>query len=172
MRVGPEGEVPPHHPNCFGCGPDNPAGLGLQMRVDGEGIRANLTLDARHEGAPGLAHGGVVAAVFDDLFGGMLVVLEAPAVTANLNVDFRSPVPLGEPLVLRASNTGADGRKLMFGATLEADGRLLAEATAVFVRVDLAHFKGTRAPIPEAWRRWGTAPRPPMHGSAQARDRA
>jgi acyl-coenzyme A thioesterase PaaI-like protein len=136
------------------------------MSVDGECVCAVLVLDERHQGAPGLAHGGAVAAALDDLFGGVLVMLEAPAVTANLNVDFRAPVPLGSELALRARCTGASGRKLTFHATVEHDGRLLAEASALFVRVDLAHFETANAPVPDAWRGWapGVAQRDdPLH---------
>jgi acyl-coenzyme A thioesterase PaaI-like protein len=154
MKVNPDGSVPAHHATCFGCGPDNPAGIGLRMRVDGDHVRADLVFDERHQGAPGLAHGGAVAAALDDLFGGVLVMLEAPAVTANLHVDFRAPVPLGEVLALSASCTGSDGRKLTFRAVVQRGGRVLAEATALFVRVDLAHFEAARAPLPDAWNAW------------------
>lgn len=143
---------------CFGCGPENPAGLGLRMRAENDGVSATLRLDDRHAGAPGLAHGGVVAAAFDDLFGGLLVVLETPAVTANLNVDFRAPVPLAKDLTFRARCSGRDGRKLRFEATLEMGHVLLAQASALFVRVDVAHFESSGAPVPPAWREWGSAP--------------
>lgn len=156
MRVNPDGSIPPHRPMCFGCGPDNPAGIGLRMRVDGDCVRAALVFDERHSGAPGLAHGGAVAAALDDLFGGVLVALEAPAVTANLNVDFKAPVPLGKELALTARCTAMNGRKLTFHATVELDGALLAEATALFVRVDLAHFEAASATIPDAWRGWAS----------------
>jgi len=156
MKVDPDGSIPPHRATCFGCGPDNPAGIGLRMRVDGDDVRADLVFDERHGGAPGLAHGGAVAAALDDLFGGVLVVLESPAVTANLNVDFRAPVPLGKELALTARCTGMNGRKLTFHATVELDGALLAEATALFLRVDLAHFEAAHGPIPNAWRGWAS----------------
>lgn len=170
MKVNPDGSVPAHHAMCFGCGPDNRAWIGLRMRVDGDDVRAELVFDERHQGAPGLAHGGAVAAALDDLFGGVLVMLEAPAVTANLNVDFRAPVPLGEQLALSACCTGSNGRKLTFYATVEQNGRLLAEATALFVRVDLAHFEAASAPVPDAWNAW--ARRAPQPGHAfRDRDR-
>lgn len=154
MQIDTDGAISPHHPECFGCGPDNPAGIGLRMRVDGDLVRAELTFDARHQGAPGLAHGGAIAAALDDLFGGVLVMLAAPAVTANLNVDFRAPVPLEEPLALSACCDRADGRKLRMSATVELGGAVLTEATALFLRVDIAHFEAASTAIPESWRGW------------------
>jgi acyl-coenzyme A thioesterase PaaI-like protein len=155
MQVAADGSIPEHSPNCFGCGTANPAGIGLHMRVEGETVVADLRFDRRHEGAPGLVHGGAVAAALDDLFGGVLVVLAAPAVTANLNVDYRAPVPLERALRLTARCTGVRGRKLDMEARMELEeGHVLAEATALFLRVDLAHFEGADAPIPDAWRSW------------------
>lgn len=125
------------------------------MRAVDGGVRAELILDDRHEGAPGLAHGGAVAAALDDLFGGLLVVLEAPAVTANLSVDFRRPVALGARLELSAHLVSEDGRKLEFHGVVESDGIVLAQATALFVRVDISHFESTDGEVPAEWRQWG-----------------
>lgn len=158
MKVQPDGRIPAHHPQCFGCGPENAAGIGLQMRADGDLVRAEVVFDHRHQGAPGLAHGGAVAAAFDDLFGGLLVMLEMPDVTANLNVDFRAPVPLGIEVALHAHPISQEGRKLRFQAYAEHGGQRLAEATALFLRVDLSHFEGADAPIPDSWRAWASVP--------------
>jgi acyl-coenzyme A thioesterase PaaI-like protein len=138
------------------------------MHADGERVRADVVFDQRHQGAPGLAHGGAVAAAFDDLFGGLLVMLETPAVTANLNVDFRAPVPLGAGVALHAHCAGQDGRKLRFQAVAEHDGQRLAEATALFLRVDLSHFEATGAPIPDTWRAWAEVPATPVATPGQA----
>jgi len=152
----PGGTIPPHHPNCFGCGPDNPAGLGLRMRVDGDRVRATLTIDRRHEGAPGLAHGGAVAAALDDLLGGVLVMLGRPAVTANLSIDFRAPVLLGQPLELAGWCASANGRKLELHAEAHAGDQLVAEAQALFLEVDIEHFLQAGAPLPDNWDAWAT----------------
>jgi len=61
---GGHGYPPPHQPHCLGCGDRNPASMGLRPRADGERVvRSHVTLDQRHEGAPGFAHGGAVATV-------------------------------------------------------------------------------------------------------------
>lgn len=156
MKPSSLGVIPAHQENCFGCGPGNAAGLQMRMyAVDGE-VRAELTLDDRYEGAPGLAHGGIIASAMDDLFGGVLVLLETPAVTASLNVEYRRPVPLHAPLSLVARCSSIEGRKLHMHGTMSAAGVLVAEATAVFVRVEIAHFEAAGVPIPDSWRAWGT----------------
>lgn len=82
--TGGDGELPPHQPHCLGCGNQNPASLGLRLRRDGDRIRGELTLDRRHEGAPGFVHGGALSTALDDALGSVLMILERPAVTAGL----------------------------------------------------------------------------------------
>lgn len=154
MRPRSDGSIPPHQPNCFGCGPQNGAGLAMEMRVRGDRVHGRLTLDHRHEGAPGVAHGGVLAAALDDLFGGVLVLLEQPAVTANLSVDYRAPVALGAPLELQGWSESRTGRKLMLRGQMHQDGVLVAEATALFLAVDIQHFLKSGAAIPPEWHSW------------------
>ena len=155
MRPDSDGALPAHQPNCFGCGPDNPAGLRMRMRSGDGCARAELVLDHRHEGAPGFAHGGAVAAALDDLFGGVLVILERPAVTARLTVDYRAPVLLGRTLALEGWCERTDGRKLHLLGTIHDDDTLVAEAQALFMEVDVAHFAKSGLPLPAEWQRWG-----------------
>ena len=132
--------LPPHHSNCMGCGPENPAGIGMRMERDGERVRGSLTLDRRHEGAPGYAHGGAVSTILDDAFGMLLFVLRRPAVTARLEVDFRRPAYLGRPFDVQAWVDEVDGRKLWMRAEMREEGELIAAARALFLEVDRTHF--------------------------------
>ncbi|BBE49319.1 PaaI family thioesterase [Rhodococcus sp. D-46] len=133
--------LPPHSPTCMGCGPDNPAGLQLEVFRSGEEVYTDVTFDERHIGAPGLAHGGAVATACDDLFGFTLWIARTPAVTRNLTVDYLAPVPLHRPLRIRAHIREIDGRKLHLEATATADdGTALFTANAVFIAVSIEHF--------------------------------
>ncbi|MCJ0981040.1 PaaI family thioesterase, partial [Rhodococcus sp. ARC_M12] len=94
-----------------------------------------------HVGAPGIAHGGAVATVLDDLFGFLLYTVGELAVTRRLELDYLAPVLLGTPYVLRAAVRSRDGRKLDLTATMDdAQGRSVATATALFVVVEVEHF--------------------------------
>lgn len=143
--------IPPHHAKCFGCGPENPAGLQMRMWQEDDRACAELVLDTRHEGAPGFAHGGAVAAALDDLFGGVLVILRIPAVTAKLRVDYRAPVLLGRALQLSGSCTRRDGRKLTMQGSIFDRDRLVAEAQALFVEVAVDHFRQSGKGGMEQW---------------------
>jgi hypothetical protein len=56
--------LPSHYDRCFGCGRDHPTGLHLEMwGLDDElRVRGSFTVTEYHQGAPGLAHGGVISA--------------------------------------------------------------------------------------------------------------
>src|SRR5204863_4030536 len=132
--------------NCLGCGDENPAGLGMRMRRDGDRVVGDVTLDRRHEGAPGYAHGGAVTTALDDAIGMLLFVLRRPAVTARLEIDFRRPAFLERPFEVEAWAESIDGRKLHLLAEMPDDVELIVSARALFLEVDQEHFaRGARA---------------------------
>lgn len=155
MKPTSDGTVPEHQPHCMVCGTANPASIGLRMRIDGDRVHGTVCLDRRHEGAPGFAHGGAIAAALDDLLGTVLILLEQPAVTASLTVDYRAPAILGRELSLTGWAVAVEGRKLHLRGEVHDGERLVAEGRALFLAVDLAHFKSSGQPLPEAWATWG-----------------
>jgi acyl-coenzyme A thioesterase PaaI-like protein len=155
MRPAPDGTVPAHQPHCLGCGPENPAGMGLRLRVEDERVTGTVRFDQRQEGAPGFAHGGAVATVLDDALGTVLILVERPAVTASLTVDFRAPAFLDRELVVEAWCERVEGRKLHLAGQLREGQTVLAEARALFVAVDIEHFRRGGQELPERWDTWG-----------------
>ena len=131
---------PPHHPNCFGCGTENAASLGLRMRPEGDGVAGEVTFGEQHMGAPGFAHGGVVAAALDDALGMLLIRLRRAAVTRRLEVDYERPCFVGRRYELAARCERVDGRKLWLDSTLSEDGEVVARAKGLFIVVDAEHF--------------------------------
>lgn len=154
MRPDADGTVPAHQPHCLGCGPENPASMGLRLRIEGERVHGLVRFDRRQEGAPGFAHGGAVATVLDDALGTVLVVVRRPAVTANLNVDFRAPAFLERDLAVEAWCERIDGRKLHLAGRLLDAGETVAEARGLFLEVDVEHFRRGGQELPERWVAW------------------
>jgi acyl-coenzyme A thioesterase PaaI-like protein len=135
------GALPPHWPTCFGCGPDAEAGLHAVTRKVGDEVHCSYTFTARHEGAPGIAHGGAVAALVDDVCGGLLFVVREPAVTRTLNVEYLRPVLVGVTYDLVARVDRREGRKLFVACEgTDPDGRLTFRGGGLFLVVDLTHF--------------------------------
>jgi acyl-coenzyme A thioesterase PaaI-like protein len=144
----PAGPLPPHIPTCLGCGPDNPHGHQLSVHADGPDVTAEHSFDERHGGAPGIAHGGALATVFDDLYGFLLYNIGELAVTRSLTVDYQIPARLHVPYRLRARLAHRDGRKLHLSASATApDKTVIATSTALFLTVDIGHF--VRAVVPD-----------------------
>lgn len=137
----PGEELPPHQPQCFGCGPRNQAGLHITAVMTDEGVRASVRFDDSHEGGPGIAHGGIVAAALDDAMGFLIHHVGRPFVTARLEVDYRRPVPIDADLSLEARVESRQARKVHAAAELrDSTGGVLAEARALFITVRSSHF--------------------------------
>ena len=93
-------------------GASSPYGLDLELHRHGDEIEARVTLRSAHEGAPNRSHGGIVAALFDDVFGFVLGVIHEAAFTGDLYVRYQAPTPLFRELSCRVRLGERDGRKL------------------------------------------------------------
>ncbi|MFG2129667.1 PaaI family thioesterase [Streptomyces sp. NPDC048751] len=133
-----------HYEQCFGCGAEQPHGLHVEARA-GEGVTvtAEFTVQAAHQGAPGLAHGGVLTSALDETLGSLNWLLRTIAVTGRLETDFVRPVPVGATLYLEAEVTAVAGRKIYSTATGRVggpDGPVAVRAGALFIEVEVEHF--------------------------------
>ncbi len=89
--------------HCFVCGRENPVGLHLHFYADPETgqIIAPLVIPEQYQGYPGIAHGGILASILDEVSGRAVMVGKADApfwVTAKLEVRYRKPTPTETPL--------------------------------------------------------------------------
>ena len=123
----------PH--GCFACGEINVSGLRLQLHADAGVCWAEPTLDERFMGWEGIAHGGIVCAILDEVMAWALVDEDSWGLTARMSVDFRRPVPIGRRL--RAEGRVVERRQRLIrteGRLLDADtGALYATAEAVYM---------------------------------------
>ncbi|MFH8366582.1 PaaI family thioesterase [Streptomyces sp. NPDC018031] len=133
-----------HYDQCFGCGEGQPHGLHLAATAgEGVSLTATFTVQPAHQGAPGLAHGGVLTTALDEALGALQWLLRVIAVTGRLETDFLRPVPVGTELYLEARVTGVYGRKIYSTATGRIggpDGPVAVRADALFIEVNLEHF--------------------------------
>jgi acyl-coenzyme A thioesterase PaaI-like protein len=137
-------KIPSHFGHCFGCGELHPTGLHLVAHAgDGANLTAEFTVTENHQGAPGLAHGGLLSLAFDEALGKLMWLLRAPAVTARLETDFLRPVPMGTTIHISARITGQVSRKVYCeaeGRLDSPDGEIAVKAAALFVIVPMSHF--------------------------------
>ncbi|HEV2370661.1 MAG TPA: AMP-binding protein [Streptosporangiaceae bacterium] len=132
-----------HYPRCMGCGSANERGLGLHVEWTGQEGLCVHTPPAHAEGGPGIAHGGYIAALVDEVTA--LVAAEfagEPTMTRRTELDYRAPVLIGTPLRMRASVAESGKRRVVvqLSATAVEGGALLFEARVVYVRVPRARW--------------------------------
>ena len=138
----PDGSVMTTYDERPVSGRASPWGLDIEVRRDGDEAAATVTLRAAHEGAPGRSHGGIVAALFDDVFGFVLAIEPTLAFTGELSVRYEAGVPIGVPLECRERLDRREGRKLFMTGELAvvATGDVLARAGATFITIDPGRF--------------------------------
>ncbi len=124
----------------------NPTSVELSVHDEGDEVVAELVLRRAFEGAPGRAHGGIVAAAFDDATGFVIGRLQEPAFTGELTVRYVAPVPVDEPLEIRARLDGRERRKLFISAEARAHGTIVATCHAIYITVDPSRFAGAPDP--------------------------
>ncbi|XP_077989557.1 acyl-coenzyme A thioesterase THEM4-like [Glandiceps talaboti] len=96
------------------------------------------------EGPPGLAHGGAIATLIDASAGVLLhYAVEGIRVTANMNINYRSPTPLQTALLIEAEVEDVEGRKARLKSKIKsADGEMLhAEGSLLFIEIDASKYK-------------------------------
>lgn len=95
---------------CFVCGQQNPFGLHLVFRNEGERIITDFTPNASHQGFPGVCHGGILAAILDETMGRVTVLEHRWVMTGRLELRYRAPALVGVPLVATAEAVDSRAR--------------------------------------------------------------
>jgi len=141
----PRFEVAPHH--CFACGTLNTNGLGLVLHVEPRRAWTELVLQQRFQGWDGIAHGGILCTILDEVMAWSLVGEDNWGLTARLNVEFRKPVEVGRPIRAEGWITRSRRRLNDTAARLidTGTGQELATATGVYVAADETRKQELRA---------------------------
>jgi uncharacterized protein (TIGR00369 family) len=136
----PELKKQPNSLHCFACGLENSFGLQIRFYDNGEDeVVAKYVVPDHYQGYPGIVHGGITATILDELVGRAVLADRQNKfmVSAKLNIRYRKPVPLGEPLDLMGKVTRRRGRIATSRAEIRLqDGSIAAEAEATLVRLD------------------------------------
>ena len=127
-------------------------------------VTAEFTVKPVPQGAPGLAHGGVLATAMDETLGALSWLLRVIAVTGRLETDFVLPVPVDTVLYLDAEITAVHGRKIysrrLTGRIGGPDGPVAVVAEALFIEVKVDHFIENGRPAELSRPRWPTRTSP------------
>jgi acyl-coenzyme A thioesterase PaaI-like protein len=124
----------PNDGGCFGCSRTHPSGLNLRFRRRGERVLSRYTIAHRFHGAPGVAHGGIVATILDEISCAAAVfVADRFVVTGELTVRYERPVPVEAPLDVEAEIVGTGNpRYVEIVARIRRDDVVLARSSGKF----------------------------------------
>ena len=138
-------EVSPHA--CFACGTLNAHGLHLVLHVAGDTCWTELTLLPEFCGWEGIAHGGIVATVLDEVMGWALAGADAWGFTAKMSIEYRRPVLVGARI--RGEGRLVKRRRRLLtltGRLLDVStGEVLATAEALYMAAPEAQREALKA---------------------------
>src|SRR5579859_8269207 len=98
--------------NCFGCGGANESGMHLafDLHLNERRTRGKFVLGSRYGGGAGFAHGGIIAVLLDEAMGKISKLSDERAVTAELSIEYRKPVPVDAQIVVSGWQEDEKGR--------------------------------------------------------------
>jgi uncharacterized protein (TIGR00369 family) len=112
-----------------------PGGFAATFFVDQDGnVNGKVIFDDTKQGPPGHAHGGALATLIDEAMGAAAWNHGHRVLAANLNFNYRRPVPLNVEVAVQGRVERVDGRKIhTSGAILLPDGTPAVEGTGLFI---------------------------------------
>jgi len=122
---------------CFVCGIENPIGLKLKFYTDDQGrCITHFRPRQEHQGYPGHLHGGLISTLLDETMGRVLTGQNVWAMTGQLEVRFRKPVPLDQELTIVGELIHSRSRVYEARGEIRLpDGTVLAEGSGLYIRI-------------------------------------
>lgn len=125
--------------NCIICGMSNPAGVKAPFYEMEDGSVVTLfSYSSEHQSYPCRVHGGMITCMLDELIGRVIWVTDPTilAVTLDINVKFRKPVPYDTQLIGIGTVVKNGSRAYTGNACIkDMQGNVLAEGTATYYKM-------------------------------------
>lgn len=125
------------HPSghCFVCGENSLFGVNgiIRSREDNSAM-CEFSFSVKHQGPPGTAHGGAIAAVLDDVMSFAMSKF-FPAYLAKIEIKYRKPIMINQPCKIIAELKEKKGRKIWVnGKIMLPDETVAAESTGLYIQ--------------------------------------
>ncbi len=130
----------PNAKMCLVCGLNNPCSLHADFyELDNGELFATFTTLEGHQSYPGIAHGGILTAILDEIIGRAIMMKYDDPVwgaTVELNMKFKKPVPTNTKLRAIARITEENDKIFKgTGEILLLDGQIAAKGFGTFIKV-------------------------------------
>ena len=118
---------------CFGCGKDNPIGLHLEFKFEGDKYFATKVVPREYQGYEGMVHGGILTTMLDEAMASYVKdKYGLKAVTGTLKMRYKSPTPTEQKLTITAWQESQRHNTYQMRATISTvDDTITTEATAM-----------------------------------------
>ncbi|XP_063482442.1 acyl-coenzyme A thioesterase THEM4 [Symphalangus syndactylus] len=92
------------------------------------------------EGPPGFVHGGAIATMIDATVGMCAMMAGGIVMTANLNINYKRPIPLCSVVMINSQLDKVEGRKFFVSCNVQSvdEKTLYSEATSLFIKLNPA----------------------------------
>jgi acyl-coenzyme A thioesterase PaaI-like protein len=127
--------------HCLVCGEDNDLSLHARFYETNQNELIGIFSPSEsHQSYPGRMHGGISAAILDELIGRAANMADSNAwgVTIELTTKYRKPVPCDKPIIARGRITRDTPRVFEgTGEILLEDGTVAVEAKGRYIKLPL-----------------------------------
>ncbi len=114
-------------------GKRNPVAPPIRLWQDGDEVRGEVVFSPTYAGPPDSVHGGIIAAVFDELLSMANVITGRAGFTGTLSIKYHRKTPLDTPIELWSKNVRQDGRKQLSLGEFRVNGEVTASAEGLFI---------------------------------------
>lgn len=115
-------------------GKRNPIAPPIRLWKAGENeVRGEAIFSPTYAGPPDSVHGGIIAAVFDEILAMSNVISGTAGFTGTLTIRYRRKTPLNTPIELWGKNVRQDGRKQLCQGEMRVNGEVTATAEGLFI---------------------------------------
>lgn len=114
-------------------GKRNPVAPPTRMWRDGDEVRGEIIFSPTYAGPPDSVHGGILAAVMDEVLAMANVISGSAGFTGTLTIKYHRKTPLNTPIELWGKNIRQDGRKQISRGEIRVDGEVAVSAEGLFI---------------------------------------
>ena len=114
-------------------GKRNPIAPPIRMWKQGSEVCGEVTFSPTYAGPPDSVHGGIIAAVFDEVLSMANVITGKAGFTGTLTIKYHRKTPLNTPIELWGVNVRQDGRKQISRGEMRVNGEVTASAEGLFI---------------------------------------
>jgi uncharacterized protein (TIGR00369 family) len=124
----------PAYKKCFFCSKEEPTGVKLILRYQENTVICDFTLEKRFQGFNGIAHGGIVAGIIDELMWWTIAVETRKAsMTRKMELELLQPVVCGKHYTAKGKLLKQGHNTFWVSCIIEDDeAKATARGTAVF----------------------------------------